>query len=100
MTSLNDPPAFVLHMVKYASTIVKKGAVGWKLAMKKEMTAIDLMKSRQQAFFQFMISCITGFFVFVATFFSGLLLDAAKSGRVSIPYFSNFLISFNSTDAV
>lgn len=34
-TSLNDPPAFVLHMVKYASTIVKKGAVGWKLAMKK-----------------------------------------------------------------
>eukprot|EP00913_Durusdinium_trenchii_P031682 g29668.t1 len=100
VTSLNDPPAFVLHMVKYASTIVKKGAVGWKLAMKKEMTAIDLMKSRQQAFFQFMISCITGFFVFVATFFSGLLLDAAKSGRVSIPYFSNFLISFNSTDAV
>ncbi|CAJ1334353.1 unnamed protein product [Effrenium voratum] len=93
----NDPPPFVLHEVKDAVQVVKKGAVAWKLAMKKEMAVIDLMKSRQQAYFQFMISCISGLFVFLATFFSGLLLDAAKTGRVHIPYFSNFLVAFNTT---
>ncbi len=39
-----------------------------------------------------------GFFMFVATFFSGLLLDAMREGRVTIPIVSNLL--GNSTDAV
>ena len=87
----NDPPAIVLHEVKDAVAVVKKGAEGWTLATSKagrdlnavcvcpnlfalcnrllvastilfakEMAAIDLMKTRQQAFFQFVISGISG----------------------------------------
>jgi len=43
---------------------------------------------------------VPGFFVFIATFFSGLLLDAVKAGNVEIPYegFVTSLLGVNSTD--
>ena len=93
--SANDPPTFVLHEVKDTVQTVKKGDVGMKKAVKDEMAATDPMKTRQQAF-QFIILCISGFFVFLATFFSGLLRGSAQSGRVNLPYFSKFLVAFKS----
>ena len=93
--SANDPPTFVLHEVKDTVQTVKKGDVGMKKAVKDEMAATDPMKTRQQAF-QFIILCISGLIVFLATFFSGLLRGSAQSGRVNLPYFSKFLVAFKS----
>lgn len=93
VVNVNDPPAFIIHEVKNAVGHVKKNATAWKIAMKKEVAAIDLIKARQQAFFQFLISCISGVFVFLATLFSGLVLDAMEAGKVNVPLLSDLLNS-------
>lgn len=96
----NNPPSSVLHQVKDAVAIIKKRAGAWKTSLRKESAAIDIQKGRQAAFFQLIISGVSGFFVFIATFFSGLLLDAVKAGNVEIPYegFVTSLLGVNSTD--
>ena len=93
----DKPPDYVIHEVKDAVQIVKKHAVPWRKALNREIAAIELAKTKQEQFFAFMISVITGVFMFVASFFSGLALDAVRDGTVSIPFLSDTLFQENST---
>mmetsp|Transcript_1490 Transcript_1490/g.3776 ORF Transcript_1490/g.3776 Transcript_1490/m.3776 type:complete len:796 (-) Transcript_1490:106-2493(-) len=81
-------PDFVIHEVKGAVQIVKDNAVGWRQALRREIAAIERMKNKQADFFAFLISAISGFFVFIATFLSGLALDAVREGKFSLPFLS------------
>jgi len=84
------PPNFVLREVKNAVMVVKKNAVTWRQPLVSEMAAIELTKTRQANFFAFLISAISGFFMFVATFFSGLALDAVRADDMHVPLLSFF----------
>merc|ERR1711874_663952 len=85
----NDPPQATLSSVKDAVKFVKDNAGAWRRALNKEIAAIELTKSRQSDLFAFFASALTGFFMFIATFFSGLALDAMKDGKIPLPEFLN-----------
>ena len=58
--SPDQAPDFVIHEVKDAVQYMKKNAVKWRDALKKELSAIERVKGKQQQFFTFMISAVSG----------------------------------------
>ena len=51
----------------------------------RELAGIERMGNRQDRFFNLLVSAITGFFMFIATFLSGLLLEAMRNGKLNVP---------------
>ena len=91
MQDPSNPPPGLIHCIKKAVKLVKDNAVAWDIAISNEIACIDRMKAKQDNLFALMISAISGFFVFIATFFSGLALDALKEGRMVVPYVSSLV---------
>ena len=88
---VNHPPVFVIHTVKKAVGYIKDNAESWEKAIAKELAAIELTRTRQSQFFTFLVSAVTGVFMYIATFLSSVTFQAFQEGRLTLPYLSEWL---------
>ncbi|CAK8988704.1 Secreted effector protein PipB2 (Type III effector PipB2) [Durusdinium trenchii] len=86
---VNHPPPLIIHNVKKAVKHIKIHAETWEKAISKELAAIELTRTRQSQFFALLVSAISGFFMYIATFLSSVTFQAYQDGRLKIPYLSD-----------